>query len=288
MMLLPEFKAKELLIPLLFLQYSIIKLYPEEGSSGLFFGDKSPFNRNIHRFTLCTSDPNELPLPSGFLFRIHYSFVTALYLFSIEDKITRGWPRRAPSTPYHLSVICIADGNLKSDILGRRTQLVLRTAWLFFPEFVRVSCYRCLFKVGRYLYGREISTLVQRLPFGLYLKYCKRSQENEASALRMVERYTSTPAPLLVDVYKDEGNTVIIMTRVRGELLADVFHLMSYAERDQLADDLGSIVEQLRRIPNHTPYRFADTLGGPAGYLDLSTLKPISATICATMALIPI
>jgi hypothetical protein len=30
--LLPEFKAKELLIPLLFLQYSIIKLYPEEGS----------------------------------------------------------------------------------------------------------------------------------------------------------------------------------------------------------------------------------------------------------------
>jgi aminoglycoside phosphotransferase (APT) family kinase protein len=160
-------------------------------------------------------------------------------------------------------VICIADGNLKSDILGRRTQLVLRTAWLFFPEFVRVSCYRCLFKVGRYLYGREISTLVQRLPFGLYLKYCKRSQENEASALRMVERYTSTPAPLLVDVYKDEGNTVIIMTRVRGELLADVFHLMSYAERDQLADDLGSIVEQLRRIPNHSPYRFADTLGGP-------------------------
>jgi Phosphotransferase enzyme family len=38
---------------------------------------------------------------------------------------------------------------------------------------------------------------------------------------------------------------------------------MSYAERYQLADDLSSVVQQLRRIPNHTPYRFANTLAGP-------------------------
>lgn len=128
---------------------------------------------------------------------------------------------------------------------------------------MRVSCYRCLSRVGQYFYGDEISILVQRLPFGLYLKKCKRAQENESSALKMVERYTSVPAPLLVDTFQDEDNTVIIMTRVRGQMLQDVFRLMSYAERDQLADDLSSVVKQLRRIPNHTPYRFADTLGGP-------------------------
>jgi hypothetical protein len=85
-----------MLIPSPLLQYSIVKLYPEE-CGGLFFNDKSPFNQFLHRFTLRTTDPNHLPLPSRFLFRIHYSFVTALHLFSIEDKIARGWPRRAPS-----------------------------------------------------------------------------------------------------------------------------------------------------------------------------------------------
>jgi hypothetical protein len=44
--LLPEFKAKELLIPLLFLHYSIIKLCSEECNT-LFFGNISPFNQNI-------------------------------------------------------------------------------------------------------------------------------------------------------------------------------------------------------------------------------------------------
>ncbi len=98
----PNNKAIKLLIPSPLLQYSIIKLYPEE-CGGLFFSDKSPFNHFLHRFTLRTTDPNHLPLPSRFLFHIHYSFVTALHLFSIEDKIVRGWPRRAPSTSNLLS-----------------------------------------------------------------------------------------------------------------------------------------------------------------------------------------
>jgi hypothetical protein len=46
-------------------------------------------------------------------------------------------------------------------------------------------------------------------------------------------------------------------------MLKDVFHLMSYAERDQFADDLAATIRQLRRIPNHTPYMFGDTIGGP-------------------------
>lgn len=52
-----------------------------------------------------------------------------------------------------------------------------------------------------------------------------------------------------------------IMTRVPGTPLGDVFHLMSYPEREQLARDLASCVSQLHRIPNTTGYAVSNTLG---------------------------
>ncbi|KAL1962217.1 hypothetical protein VTN77DRAFT_9873 [Rasamsonia byssochlamydoides] len=57
--------------------------------------------------------------------------------------------------------------------------------------------------------------------------------------------------------------TFLTMTRLRGQMLNRSFHRLSYREREQLAEDLKMVVEQLRRIPNFTPYRFASTIGGP-------------------------
>jgi aminoglycoside phosphotransferase (APT) family kinase protein len=65
-----------------------------------------------------------------------------------------------------------------------------------------------------------------------------------------------------VDTFQDNGNLFMVITRVKGDMLEDVFHLMSYDERERLADDLANCVKQLRSIPNSTPYLFADTSGG--------------------------
>lgn len=118
-------------------------------------------------------------------------------------------------------------------------------------------------KVGRYFYGPSDTPEVQRIPFGLVIKHCVRAPRNEPNALRLVEQHTSIPAPRLVDSWEHEGKTYIVMTYLRGQPLNEVFHMMSYAERDRFAKDLGACVAQLRRIPNTTPYLFSDTLGGP-------------------------
>ncbi|KAL3468144.1 kinase-like domain-containing protein [Aspergillus heterothallicus] len=101
----------------------------------------------------------------------------------------------------------------------------------------------------------------RRLPFGLYMKTCIRSQQNEAMALLLIEKHTSVPAPLYIDDYKDGENTVLISTRIPGQTLENIFHRLSHAEREQLSQDLKEAIHQLRRIPNRSQYRFANTLG---------------------------
>lgn len=128
---------------------------------------------------------------------------------------------------------------------------------------MRLRCYLLLKEVGIWLYGPTLATWVHRLPFGLMLKQCVRSPQNEPASLRLVERYTSIPAPRVVDVGDFDGTAYLVMTRLRGQMLDEILHLMSYTERDQLADDLGSYVAQLRKIPNYTPFLFCNTLGGP-------------------------
>ncbi|KAJ5627282.1 hypothetical protein N7528_004709 [Penicillium herquei] len=85
---------------------------------------------------------------------------------------------------------------------------------------------------------------------------------SEPNALKLVEKHATIPAPQLVDFGEYDGKTYVIMTMIPGQQLDSVFHLMSYEERDRLTEDLVDCVAQLRRIPNNTPYRFANTVGG--------------------------
>ncbi|TGO53508.1 hypothetical protein BCON_0122g00250 [Botryotinia convoluta] len=104
---------------------------------------------------------------------------------------------------------------------------------------------------------------VTRVPFGLYIKQTTRSGLNEPNALKLIEQYTSIPAPRFVDVAEHGDENYLVMTRVRGQQLRRIYHLMSYTERNCLADDLAGYVAQLRKIPNPTAYMISDTLGGP-------------------------
>ncbi|KAI9644155.1 hypothetical protein NHQ30_007508 [Ciborinia camelliae] len=236
----------------LHVMYRVHGKYPEE-PKGLFFGNGLPFSvSHPENFDISTTNPQELPLPSDFLFDIHRRFTSALHLFSIEDKINRGWPK--PGILQSLPGFPIS-------IFKR----AFHSLWLWVPVSIRLHCYRHMWSIGKRLYGPEAVGWVQRVPFGLYIKERDGTSWNESNALKMVERYTSIPAPRSVDVIEDSNNetTLLVMTRVHGQSFQDSIHLMSYAERDQLADDLAKYVSQLRKIPNTTPYLFADTLGGP-------------------------
>lgn len=141
------------------------------------------------------------------------------------------------------------------------TQKIIRSLWHLVPHLIRVQCYGALLKLGSHLYPRYFTGLVHRLPFGLYAKECTRSP-NEGQTLKLIERYTSIPAPLWVDEYQD-AHRILIMTAVSGQTLDVVFHRLSYSERKQLSKDLKNILSQLRSIPNQTLYRFGDSHGGP-------------------------
>lgn len=125
-----------------------------------------------------------------------------------------------------------------------------------------MQCYRVLLKVGSYLYPRP-SGLVQPLPFGLYAKEGNRTTQNEAAALKLVEQYTSLPAPLLVDEYQGSKYPVFIMTEMPGQPLDTVFHRISYSERKQLSKDLKDSISQLQYVPNQSSYLFVGSHGGP-------------------------
>ncbi|OBT54902.1 hypothetical protein VE04_04535 [Pseudogymnoascus sp. 24MN13] len=136
-------------------------------------------------------------------------------------------------------------------------------AWLYVPQWARMRCYYVLVRAGRWLYGASSWQDVQRVPFGLVIKDCLRSYENKVNALRLVEHHTSVPAPRIVDTGVHGDKKYLVMSRLPGQMLGDVLHLMSYAERDSFADKLGECVAQIRQIPNSTQYLLCDTLGGP-------------------------
>ncbi|OJJ45997.1 hypothetical protein ASPZODRAFT_167030 [Penicilliopsis zonata CBS 506.65] len=230
-------------------KYILEQLYPEK-ASGLFYADGTKVGRTVGMFKMSTEDPT-LSLPSSFLIEVHYRFANALHLFSIEEKIALGWPKQRkaknPGFP-----------NL-SGMFYYLSRLI--------PLSLRMRLYLFLWPIGNRIWGSPGPTWgpswIQRLPFNLMIKECIRAPQSEPNALRLVKRYTTIPAPRIVDVGEHKGKTYLVMTLLPGQPLSEVAHLMSYAERDQFADDLADCVAQMRTIPNQTGYRFANTLGGP-------------------------
>ncbi|GBF65926.1 hypothetical protein TMEN_8644 [Trichophyton mentagrophytes] len=224
-------------------RYFVVTLAPGQRTD-LIVSNGDPLSPTLHSSTMHTRDPSLYPLPSEELLRIHSKIATALHLFSVEDDISLGWPR----SPY-IS-------------LSKTVCQYIRSCWHFVPKPIRVWCYLFLAQINKWFYPHRVS-LVQQLPLGLYMKSCYRARYNEVKALQIIEQHTSIPAPLFIDTFEHQGTVMLIMTRVRGEQLQEVFYRLSYPERTQLSADLRSAITQLRAIPNTTPHRFANVLGGP-------------------------
>ncbi|KAL4883037.1 kinase-like protein [Aspergillus karnatakaensis] len=203
-------------------KYMMTRQYPE-AVHGLYLGGGTKFMSTVHFWHMSTSNPDCFPLPSKFLLNLHLKFAEGLHL-----PVTRR----------------------------------LKTLWLCLPQRLRILCYTLLGTMGRKLYPLEAELWAQRLPFGLYVKECTRAPANEPHTLKLIENCTSIPAPRLIDAWEHNGRHQILMTRVPGARVGDICHLMSYTEREQFAEDVRACVEQLRKIPNTTPYLICDSLGG--------------------------
>lgn len=149
-------------------------------------------------------------------------------------------------------------------------QLLARSVLRLLPKFIRTFFYRRLFSIGKSRYPQELSTVVHRLPLGLYAKTCGRGRtprDNEPKALQLLEREApSVPAPRFIDTFQataaDGGEEWFIMTSLSGDRVMDVLYRMSYPELDQLAEDLRSVLGRMRKIQNKTPYLIGNVSGG--------------------------
>ncbi|KAI8945088.1 kinase-like domain-containing protein [Xylaria longipes] len=162
----------------------------------------------------------------------------------------RGWPiRHVVSTALSTILPFTAMGN------------AILTLWLFVPKRARIATYGLMREIGKVLYGTHTS-YVQRLPFGLYLKFHSGADtyRNEFNALRLVRQYTTVPVPKPLDVtipHKQTSRTSILsadayllMTRLPGLPLADCQHILSDKDRERIIDQMRDYLTQIRSIPN--------------------------------------
>lgn len=153
--------------------------------------------------------------------------------------------------------------------LGHAFLYAAMPLWRLFPSTIRITVYRLLIKVGNYFYKKNGNAMVQRLPFGLYLKYNSDSDtlRNEYNALKVLEQKTSIPAPRALDVVSqniDESEySYLLMTRVPGTTLAICRDALSDEDYVTVSTQLKDCLSQIRDIPKPVNYSMAicNTLG---------------------------
>ncbi|KAI0007108.1 kinase-like domain-containing protein [Xylariaceae sp. FL0662B] len=143
--------------------------------------------------------------------------------------------------------------------------------WVKFPARARVATYKLLRMIGTKLYGESSDggwSAVQRLPFGLYLKYNRDIDgfRNEFNALKMVRHHTTVPVPRPIDLVSlpsEESTGFLLMTRLPGTPLSSCQEIMSDRDGVEFAIQMQEYISQLRAIPKTVNPNFAicNTLG---------------------------
>ncbi|KAJ4011814.1 hypothetical protein NW766_007114 [Fusarium irregulare] len=151
--------------------------------------------------------------------------------------------------------------------LGRVLQHPLMRLWRLFPSARRRMTYELLRKIGNRFYSKDEYALVQRLPFGLYLK-CNSDSDtirNEYNALQVLEQKTSIPAPRALDIVSpdtgDDDFSYLLMSRVPGTSLATCQDALSDQDCATVSAQLKDCISQMRDIPNPSKMAICNTLG---------------------------
>lgn len=81
--------------------------------------------------------------------------------------------------------------------------------------------------------------------------------------MRFVAQHTSVPVPKLHCAFAEKGKTYILMERIEGETLAQVWGQRSDESKARILRQLKGIVEELRRISAPPSIGVANVDGGP-------------------------
>ncbi|TVY13908.1 hypothetical protein LARI1_G009029 [Lachnellula arida] len=161
--------------------------------------------------------------------------------------------------------------------------------WLMAPDRVRVVTYKMLQRVGYRLYGKpNAHELVQRLPFGLYLKYSGDPEafRNEFNALKMVRQYTSVPVPRPLDLVlaptkSDDPfyshDAYLLTSRISGIPLARCHDMLSDEDGAEFVAQMQLYLAQIRAIPKvaSPEYAICDTRGGACRDPRINDANPV-------------
>lgn len=138
---------------------------------------------------------------------------------------------------------------------------ILASIWSVLPTKLRLAGYGVLRRLGERIYGKPNGySTVQRLPFGLYLKFQGDVEgfRNEFNALRVVRKNTSIPVPRALDLGikpadPDEPfsspKAYLLTTRLPGQPLSRCLEIVSDLDLEQISYQLKDYLSQLRNIP---------------------------------------
>ncbi|TGO15164.1 hypothetical protein BTUL_0043g00170 [Botrytis tulipae] len=190
------------------------------------------------------------------------------YLLDIQSRLSKAlkWAEidtKINSRPFLRRIQNTSSSSFRGSITT--TFLVM---WSKFPEYIRFKTYRVLRTVGSYLYGSPMRG-VQRLPFGMYLKYGPEydadNHAGEFNALKIVRSRTSIPVPNPIDLLVSPTESFLVMSRIEGVPAGHAIDECSDEEVHQMAQDLRSYIAELHTIEQNKDSKYAITnaSGGP-------------------------
>lgn len=110
---------------------------------------------------------------------------------------------------------------------------------------------------GKLLYERTTSTVVFRIAPRLLLKInlCRRFAE--ANTLRFIKENTSIPVPAVIDAWSDQdGRSITLIEWIPNcETLRDCWADLSEEQKRNIASQLRSYIDQLRKVPRPSDQR---------------------------------
>ncbi|KAF2110426.1 kinase-like domain-containing protein [Lophiotrema nucula] len=214
-------------------------------------------------------------LPNPQLLKVHSQLADALawlevseYMRQADDESRNKRTDRTPSpTPDDPAI-----ETLWGQWCYQSISQIIRYLWTRTPASFRAFAYMRLASVASSLYGDTGSARVHQLPFNYYLRIepSTRAPRHEAEfeALRLVEKYTTIPAPRGVDTFQHSNHSFLLMTAISGTRIGPMLATMTDEQLDAVASSLREYTSELRRIPKRTgsDFQICNPLGG--GILD--------------------
>ncbi|RBR05991.1 hypothetical protein FVER53590_29302 [Fusarium verticillioides] len=199
----------------------------------------------------------------------HARFSRSIQLVNLARTIAPGLFSQAKTTTYIPQPQLLGRMRSSSLGLGHTFARPIMLLWRLFPSKVRIAAFDLLRRMGRCFYGKDGDAQVQRLPFGLYLKYNSNPDtlRNEYNALKVLEAKTTIPGPRVFDMVclnNDEDDlSYLLISRVPGTSLAICRDALSDQDYANLSAQLKDCVSQLRDIskPTNNGMVICNTLG---------------------------